>query len=81
MEDPDSDKYVHGVDSDYIQDEPVDDMAWNFHHLHGSDYRAVSLSQVIRKFCQRNNVNEPETLIAAKGISEDRICFNSRAVD
>lgn len=58
----------HVVDSDENQDEPAEEMAWEFYELHDSSHPGTFSLEAIRDLCKLYNVKEPDDLIRAQAL-------------
>lgn len=75
MKDKDDEEGGTSVDSSEHQDEPVEDMAWDFHALQDSGHWCSPALPAIWDHYTKYNVEEPADLVGPEAIIEDRICY------
>lgn len=73
MEDQGDDNDVFSVDCDEQEDDPVEEMAWNFHGLQDLDHQGTPALQAIRNLCTKYDIKEPSSMVDAQAVIGDRL--------
>lgn len=75
MEDQGDEDDEHLVDNDDHENEPTEEVAWDFYGFLDSGHRDMTTFHVTRNVCTKNNAEESCSMVDSQAIIEEGIYF------